>query len=91
MQEEEELDEEERKQAWAEYEDEKQGKRQMMNMGMGMGMNNMMGFNQLHQMMNMNSFPELENIKLLIQKDVSCPLLYPIISSYFIISYAKLT
>ncbi|XP_011502086.1 PREDICTED: transcriptional regulator ATRX homolog [Ceratosolen solmsi marchali] len=58
---EEELDEEERKQAWLEYEEEKQGKRQMINMG------NNLGFNQM--MMNMNSFPELENIKLLIQKD----------------------
>ncbi|XP_031783258.1 transcriptional regulator ATRX isoform X2 [Nasonia vitripennis] len=59
--EEEELDEEERKQAWLEYEEEKQGKRQMMNVG------NNMGFNPL--LMNLNSFPELESIKLLIQKD----------------------
>lgn len=39
-----------------------------MGMGMGMG-NNMLGFNQM--LMNMNNFPEMESIKLLIQKDVS--------------------
>ena len=55
------MDEEERKQAWLEYEEEKQGKRQY-NMG---GSN--MAFNPLFNI----PFPELENIKLLIQKDVS--------------------
>ena len=63
--EEEELDEEERKQAWLEYEEEKQGKRQMMN---NMVYNNY-GANPF---MNMNmNFPELESIKQLIAKDVS--------------------
>ncbi|KAL7287819.1 hypothetical protein TKK_0018194 [Trichogramma kaykai] len=63
--EEEELDEEERKQAWLEYEAEKQGKNQMMN--------NMSAYNNmaLNPFMNLNSinFPELESIKMLIQKD----------------------
>ncbi|XP_058788973.1 transcriptional regulator ATRX homolog isoform X2 [Phymastichus coffea] len=62
--EDEELDEEERKQAWAEYEEEKKGIRQQ-------GYNNTMGnnyaFNQM--LMSMNVMPEFQGVKALLQKD----------------------
>ena len=61
MQEEEELDEEERKQAWKEYEEEKLDKKPQINYGLG--------YNQY--MFPQPSFPELQSIRELIQKDVN--------------------
>ena len=58
------MDEEERKQAWQEYEDEKLDRRPQMNF-MNMGMLGNMG------MFPQPSFPELQSIRELIQKDVS--------------------